>query len=595
VRIRTSLLVAVAIATLALATGTAAADTPGKVTVLGPIEVSESGLFANVIEPQFEAAFPQYELIYTPSAQNTAATNAETGTGGPSVLLLHEPALESKFVAGGFSYEDRFGSALFYTDYVLAGSTTDVAGVGSNAPHDIARAFADVASSGIAGEATFDSRGGTNTASTTTILEHAVWKLVSESGLAPAGLSLCDVTAADGGGMTPITAAALSSDPQAPTCPSADGGIAGGADLPAWYRIISGNLANNVLQTNNCTGTTNSSTNCYALSDRGTFNFLASGRAPAGTITNLSVLSAGQSASAPGGPSILLVRLDGYVIDPAKPGEAVNLAGAQALVGFLTSPAEQAQIGDYLKTVPKSPGAPFVPDAIPSITASPSAAAVLAGSPVMVSGAVADPEPGYPGLSGRPVIVRAADGAQVGSGLLDASDHFSLSFVPPAGGTYQVTTPAIARLITPAPPFGDTLGPASSAPFSVAVTAPPASPSLPRRGPKSIRIEKAASKKGTVTVSGKLDAPSVGRATVSLQVERIGPLAKKKPHDRQASASKSKKPHFKTIASEPVKPGATTVTIEHQLAPGFRYSARLSYRAPDGSTLTSAPRHVTVR
>jgi hypothetical protein len=163
----------------------------------------------------------------------------------------------------------------------------------------------------------------------------------------------------------------------------------------------------------------------------------------------------------------LLNRFHAYVINPAKPGETVNLQGAQDLVGFLTSPTVQGVIGGYLASAGKSPGPPFVPDAAPPISAAPSATSVGAGSQVTVTGSVADPEPGYPGLAGQPVIVRAAGGGQLASGLLDAGDRFSISFVPPVSGSYEVATAAISRLIEPAalPPFGDLLAPGAAAPF----------------------------------------------------------------------------------------------------------------------------------
>ena len=87
---------------------------------------------------------------------------------------------------------------------MLAGATADPAGVVANAPNNIAQAFADVAAAGINGaKATFVSRGGTPG---TTVSEHAIWQLVSSSGLSPAGLLLCTVSAANGGGETPIAA-----------------------------------------------------------------------------------------------------------------------------------------------------------------------------------------------------------------------------------------------------------------------------------------------------------------------------------------------------------------------------------------------------
>lgn len=583
---------------LALGATGAAADTPATVTIVGPVDAVDSGLFAKVIEPQFKGAFPQFELSYDPAAQNAAMNDAENGTGGPSVLLLHEPKLESEFVAAGFSAENQLGDALFYDDYVLAGTAGDGAGVATaGGSHDIARAFAAVAAAGLAGTATFDSRGGTNFAPAATIEEHAIWKLVSEAGLTPAGVSLCDVTAADGGGMTPITQAALAGDPQAPFCPSADGGIATNGDLPVWYRVLGGNQSQLLGTTDACTGTTNGSTNCYALTDRGTYDYMATGIDPAGTIANLQVASAGQGATAPGGPFALLARFDGYVIDPAKPGETVNLQGARDLIGFLTSPAEQAQIAGYLRTVPKSPGAPFTPDAAPAITAVPSTTSVSAGRPVTVSGSVADPEPGYPGFPGQSVIVRAAGGTQVASGLLDSSDRFSVSFVPPASGSYEVATAPISRLVQPTavPPFGDRLTPAASAPFALTVTAAPAAPRGPKKAGEHLRIGKVEVKQGTVTLFGVLGSPSPGRATVSMLVKRLTPLRHRRKAAKRAtdSKAKTKKPALKKVASKAVAAKAIKFSISQKLPRGFHYAVELSYKG-SGGTVTSAAKHVAV-
>jgi hypothetical protein len=120
-RLRAFLTAAAAGAILALGAGGASADTPSKVTIVGPADVLESGLFGSLIEPQFEAAFPQYELTYDPSAQGTAASSAEHGTGGPSVLVLH-------FAQKGGLWQTRRGLAKdFWTDGPEIGSGGDSA------------------------------------------------------------------------------------------------------------------------------------------------------------------------------------------------------------------------------------------------------------------------------------------------------------------------------------------------------------------------------------------------------------------------------------------------------------------------------------
>ena len=94
-----------------------------------------------------------------PSATGLAIQEAESGTGGPSALIVHAPSLENQFVAGGFSDNNQYGNAIFTNDFVLAGPTSDPAGVGANAAHSIAQAFADIATAGNAGKATFFTRG----------------------------------------------------------------------------------------------------------------------------------------------------------------------------------------------------------------------------------------------------------------------------------------------------------------------------------------------------------------------------------------------------------------------------------------------------
>ena len=104
----------------------------------------------------------------------------------------------------GSRCNNQFGNAIWTNDFVFAGSPAGSGGVGANAANNIAQAFADVATAGEAGKAVFFSRGGTNNASGTTVEEHTLWALVGSAGLTPAGVVLCTVSAADGGGATPI-------------------------------------------------------------------------------------------------------------------------------------------------------------------------------------------------------------------------------------------------------------------------------------------------------------------------------------------------------------------------------------------------------
>ena len=366
-----SVAAAVAIACMAAFVGVASADSPTVLTIVGTSDVSDSGLFQNVIAPQFEAAYPQYRIQYYGTASGTAITTAENGgagviSGGPSVLLVHAASLENQFVANGYSYNSQPGYAVFRNDFVLAGPSADPAGVATNAANNIAQAFADIASVGAQGGSspglTFVSRGGTPG---TTVEEHAIWRLVSQSSLAPSSLTLCTVSAANGGGETPVAvdpAAADTGFTNGEACadlPAADltAGLPQGAALPAWYVTTGDNQGLNVQTADACTKTgTNSyggiaspADTCYVFTDRGTYDWLSSKTDPAGSLTNLSILTRDNSASAPGGQTALINYFHAYIINQAKVQAAtnssapqVNLPAAQDLITLLTSPSFQA-------------------------------------------------------------------------------------------------------------------------------------------------------------------------------------------------------------------------------------------------------------
>ena len=101
-------------------------------TVVGTSDVSDSGLIPNLVKPEFQAAYPQYTLNYVGSATGVAIQSAESGNGSPSALIVHAASLENQFVAGGYSYKNQYGNAIFTNDFVLAGPNGDPAGVASN-------------------------------------------------------------------------------------------------------------------------------------------------------------------------------------------------------------------------------------------------------------------------------------------------------------------------------------------------------------------------------------------------------------------------------------------------------------------------------
>src|SRR5690348_17066910 len=89
----------------------ASADSSSSLTIVGTSDVSDSGLSANLLQPAFKAAFPQFSYRFIGSASGTAINTAESGSQGASVLIVHAPSLENQFVAGGFSQEP-FGRAI---------------------------------------------------------------------------------------------------------------------------------------------------------------------------------------------------------------------------------------------------------------------------------------------------------------------------------------------------------------------------------------------------------------------------------------------------------------------------------------------------
>ncbi len=457
--------------TLLVAPAVSRADSGSTLTVVGTSDLSDSGLEPNLIQSEFNKAFPQFTLKYVGSATGAAIQSAENGNGGPSALIVHAPALENQFVANGYSYNNQYGYAIFTNDFVLAGPTGDPAGVGSNAAHNIAQAFADIATAGNGGKATFLSRGGTTTASGTTVEEHQLWALLHGSGLQPASLVLCDVSAADGGGMSPVKSSVQATSGQ--PCP--DNGTVNVTDAPPWYAITGVSQAANVIEANACPSppAPSGQRTCYVLTDRGTFDYLASGTDTAGSIPNLKIVTRDNSSSAPGGANELINYFHVYIINPSKPGETVNLTAAQDFVSFLTSQAFQSQLNTYLPTVDPG-GPPFKADASPNLTESGLTKNYDAKKPVTVKGTMVNAEPGYPALSGVRVNVQQIVGGvplTVASGKTNSTGGYRIRFTPSSTGAYEVSTGQISRIedSTLTPPYGDILSPAATSPVKVKV------------------------------------------------------------------------------------------------------------------------------
>jgi tungstate transport system substrate-binding protein len=608
------------VACLALS-GVASADSPTTLTIVGTSDVSDSGLFQNVIAPQFKAAYPQFNIQYLGTASGTAITDAETGAGvntGASVLLVHAASLENSFLANGYSYNNQPGYAVFRNDFVLAAPAGDPAAVAANAPNNIAQAFVDVANKGYDAEAgtpavTFVSRGGTPG---TTVEEHAIWALIDSSGMRPSTLTLCTVSSSnpnDGGGETPV-ASNLGFTNGAPctSLPTADqtGGLPSGAGLPDWYVTTGANQGANVLDANVCTaaaysGIKSPAGTCYVFTDRGTYDWLLSGTDPAGKIT-LGVVTRNNSATAPGGAYALINYFHAYIVNQAKVQSAtsssaptVNLPAAQDLITLLTSPAFQASLANYLATTvgtaqpiqvaPLDPGgAPFVGDASPAISQIGLSGTYKYGSTVTVSGTVTNPEPGYPAVATQNLTVDqlvAGVPIPVASATTDTSGNYTIKFTAKTSGQYQIATGALTQVenATLSPTFSDTLSPGASVPSTITVTGKVAASSVQFTKVKlaKTKAKKHSKKKPTTyvaTISGKLSpAPAVKGATVALEALNL-------------TTGKQKK-----IGHVSVKAGKATFTVKGTLNQKTKYVLQLKYTQKGQTTLYSGIRKVTVK
>lgn len=422
----------------------ATAADPEPFVVVGTSDVFDSNLAQTVLEPGFEAAYPQYDFQYVSKGTGAAIAYAEAGTA--DAMLVHAAALENQFVDQGYSLE-TYGRAIFWGDYVLLGPASDPAGVLTGAPHDIATAFEKVAAAGAAGTANFVSRGGTPG---TTVQEHAIWALTS-------GTTTCDVSATNGGGTSPSTASGA--------CPSQ-------ISYPSWYHATGLTQGPNVLNASTCNY---DGGNCYVFTDRGTFNYLQS----TGQATNLQIVTRDNAKTARGGQPLLVNSFHAYGLNPAKfadnPNVDINTEAATDFLTWITSPDVQKKIGAYLA----DQGAPFLPSAAPSITGAPSVTKIAKGKKVTLAGRIANVVPGTPALDGVTVRIFAVDPTAslpapklVGKVVTGASGRFKLTLRPKATRYYIASTPAITKIedATLDPVFGDLLAAASARIGKVKVT-----------------------------------------------------------------------------------------------------------------------------
>src|SRR3954447_5844663 len=336
---------------LALAMALAAAATAGAqqkrpVIVQSTTSVRDSGVLDQLITPQFEKRFPQYDLRFVAVGTGQAITNARAGQG--DVLIGHSPALEQQFVQDGFSYEP-VGRTVMWNDFVIVGPARDPAGILRAAPHDAVGAFEAIAAAGAAGKANFVSRGdnsGTNTK------ERDIW-----------GLSR---TAHD-----------------ARNEPAAGGGT------PPWYHRAGLGMADTLRLTQQCPF---AGGGCYTITDRGTLQQLTNNRA----ITGLQTVMDAQSASARGGRNLMLTVYNVYAVNPKK-FPNVNLQGALAFLDFMTSPAFQAAIARFPSA--QRPG--FCPAAFSQVKLSRTPSKTISERRFLtLSGTVASASPGPDPMQG---------------------------------------------------------------------------------------------------------------------------------------------------------------------------------------------------
>jgi tungstate transport system substrate-binding protein len=526
------------------------ADDAQNLTVVGTSDVNDSGLFANVLKPGFEAFYNKTHptapitISYVPKGTQAAITAAEAGSA--SALLVHAASLENQFVGGGFS-EEPFGRAIFYGDFVLLGPASDPADVAKD-KNNIAGAFQDIAAAGALGKANFVTR---NDNSGTNVQEHLIWAKTAVPG--------CDVSALNGGGKTPST----TSGP----CPTT-------ATPPSWYQIGGTNQAANVQITDTC-NFTGGPNDCYTITDRGTFDNLEALH----ELTRLQVLNGPNSASAPGGSTFLVNSFHAYAINPDKfTGQPVtfDLPGAEAFLNWMTSPAGQTLVNNYLKGA--TGGAPFLKDAAPTLNITTKLPKTIAGGhSLTIRGTLKNVVPGTPPLANDKVTLKAlrtsvarsnpdAQPVTVATTATGKHGRYVFHYRPKANARYFVTTGQLIQVEndTLHPVFGDLLNPTSQ---KLGVTKV--------RG--TVAIHKVTVHGNRVTVHGSLaPAPTNAFAHVHLLAAHAG-------HS------------LKSVASRRVKAGKRSFVLHVHLARGFTWRIRVEY-VNTGQTLSgsSASRSVTV-
>lgn len=462
-----------------------AAD-PKPFVVVGTSDVYDSNLVQTVIEPGFEAAYPEYDLQYVSKGTGAAIAYAQAGTA--AALLVHAAALENQFVGDGYSLE-KYGRAIFWGDYVLLGPNDDPAGVMATDNHDIVGAFEKIAAAGEAGDANFVSRGGTPG---TTVAEHIIWSHTS-------GVTTCQMSDANGGGTSPSQ--------DTGDCPAS-------INYPDWYHATGLTQGPNIDNADVCNYPSDEG-NCYVLTDRGTFQYLKS----VDRAQHLKIVTRDNDDTSRGGQSLLVNSFHAYGINPAMfpDPSATNTdpVAAKLFLNWITSADTQEKVGQFLD--PSDP--PFIPSAAPTLTGSQLPKAVKAGSKVKVTGKLANVVPGMPALNGEKVSLMRVPTAFPGStptkvttAKTNKKGKFSLTFKPTINATYSLSVGRIVKIEDSHldPVFGDILHATSTSLSVVKVKG-------------AVTVKKATVKNGRLKVSGALSPKVTGKkATVVLYAAHPG-------------------------------------------------------------------------
>ena len=147
-------------------------ESKGTIILATTTSTKDSGLLDEIL-PVFEEE-SGYTVDVVSVGSGEAMTMSENGEA--DVLLVHSPAAEEEYVAGGHADEDGRMDVM-YNDFVIIGPEADPAGVSANAADDAIAAFEDIMNS----QSTFVSRADE---SGTHSKELSIWEA---AGLTPSG------------------------------------------------------------------------------------------------------------------------------------------------------------------------------------------------------------------------------------------------------------------------------------------------------------------------------------------------------------------------------------------------------------------------